>query len=45
MVHHETLPDQYAATYHLPPTVQKMTKIQTARQYTQMKKKISKQYL
>ena len=40
----QTLPDQCAAAYHLPLTVQKMTKIQTAHQFAQMRK-ISKQYL
>ena len=45
IVHHEALPYQCAATYHLPLTVQKVTRIQTAHQNTQMKKKISKQYL
>ena len=41
----QTLPDQCATTYYLPLTVQKMTKIQTAHQYTQMRKKISQQFL
>ena len=41
VVHHAPLPDQYATIYHLPLTIQKMTRIQTAHQNTQMKKKIS----
>ena len=45
VIHHKPLPDQCAAAYHLPPTVQKVTRIQAAHQNTQMKKKISKQYL
>ena len=46
MVHHEPLQGQYTAAYHLLPTVQRVTSIQTAHQNTQRKKKkISKQYL
>ena len=45
MVHHKPLQDQCAATYHLLPKVQRVTRIQTGHQNTQMKKKISKQYL
>ena len=41
----QTLPDKCTATYHLLLTVQRVTRIQTAHQNTQMKKKISKQYL
>ena len=43
-IHHKPLPDQCATTYHLPPTVQMMIRIQTACQFTQMRKKISQQY-
>ena len=42
---HKCLPDQCSTTYHLLPTVLRVTRIQTAYQNTQMMRKISKQYL